>query len=454
MKTRKILAWLLTFSLVLSLFACNKAEGITCPECDEECDADASFCPECGEKLNQTVECECGHENKAGSKFCSACGASLKDGNDKLDNNTNGDKENNDPENNDPENNDPGNNGQGDGEKEETPPDPAENIWLKVKRQYDPDEYSETFYEYRYNYEGLLVGEYYWYEGKCVESKEYDYDNDGKLMYYYFRNETGTRITSNYEYDESNNLISIIFSGGALTEYAYDESGNLISEKHFNQNGVLTEHTEYTYGKNGELVEEIEYDDDHGSRKRKEYENGKLKRLYYYNNGSNVVYSIYEYTYNEKGWVTEEIIHGCDDNGEIEGSRIEYSYEHDEYGNIIRENWQPECYGRGQATGYQYISLAEYRAQGLHNQQQPSVGDYLHSSQGGSGSGSGSGSSNQGTKCQHCKGGLLECSGCDGKGLVLKYYISGAPVYGNCMACKGNGYITCPHCGGDGIFGN
>ena len=103
MKTRKILAWLLTFSLVLSLFACNKVEGITCPECDEECDADASFCPECGEKLNQTVECKCGHENKAGSKFCSACGASLKGGNDKLDNDTNGDKENNDPENNDPE---------------------------------------------------------------------------------------------------------------------------------------------------------------------------------------------------------------------------------------------------------------------------------------------------------------------------------------------------------------
>ena len=222
-------------------------------------------------------------------------------------------------------------------------------------------------------------------------------------------------------YDEKGNLLSSQSSSGWKDEYAYDEYGNLILHKEFNGRGEVNDIREYIYDENGVLVEEIDRDS-----------NDK-----------------YEYRYNENGWLTSIV---------LDGDAIQ-KFEYDEHGNVILEleRGNPEITSDGSiivetyvATKYQYMTLAEYRAQGLH-ESKPDTTTPGGSSQGGSGSGS----SNQGTKCQYCKGGgIRECSGCDGKGLVLKYYISGAPVYGNCMACKGNGYIECPYCDGDGIFGN
>ena len=142
-------------------------------------------------------------------------------------------------------------------------------------------------------------------------------------------------------------------------------------------------------------------------------------------------------------------------------------------GEIISSTWVCVC-GKSNSD---YSKICKYCNLDLSSSQDMISRDYNsllpNSSAGGSsggssssnssnGSSSGNSSSNsygeddeRGVKCEFCKGaGISECSGCDGKGLVLKYYSMGSPVYGNCIVCEGNGYKKCPYCKGDGIFGD
>ena len=79
--------------MLFSLCACSnsKSEQITCPVCEEEQSATASFCHNCGNKLGGTVNCgNCGTELKQGVKFCPECGNSIANSLNNSNNNANG----------------------------------------------------------------------------------------------------------------------------------------------------------------------------------------------------------------------------------------------------------------------------------------------------------------------------------------------------------------------------
>src|SRR5262249_10091254 len=50
--------------------------GMTCPRCQHENSADATFCDECGARLDTACP-QCGEPNRAAAKFCRKCGQGL-----------------------------------------------------------------------------------------------------------------------------------------------------------------------------------------------------------------------------------------------------------------------------------------------------------------------------------------------------------------------------------------
>ena len=429
MKFRQLFAILMIFSLLMCLLSCTKSDDSKeCAACGKEYTAGMLYCPSCGEKITEGDFCSNGHKNEAGAKFCQECGVALTNNGE-----TNGGNN---------ENNNSNNNGQ--------------NIWLRVKSITSGQNLASQYY---YNSKGELIAEklYYTTNNKIDSIFNYSYDECGHLI---LKNTTYSLSgqmplwTYTNKYDERGKLISVINNFSVVTEYKYDT------------NGMLSEKTEFSSG---------------GSMNSREvYENGKIIAKYL---EDNILYE--EYFYDVMGrlekyisYVTlwryegvdpviqfpDTVFMGKRDNADdipempdgvkevhVEIRENTTTYIYDGNCNIVYEK-QVSYYGNITERTHEYMSLADYHAQGLHNVLPTPNGDSDNNS--GSNGGSNGGNSPSGVKCEWCQGeGRYDCkvSNCD-DGIVPTGYDN--PKHKICMVCHGEGTLECAHCGGDGIFGN
>lgn len=414
MKKVKVWAWILLIALTLGLCACNDTtDENNCPSCGSAVDANAAFCSSCGESLKKTLSCACGHENEAEAKFCSACGTALTDnvgngGNDgdgTLSDNQNGNQSN-----------------------------PAESIWLKIQ-WFSSSSYADQYY---YDYDGVLVARrsYYRPNNKTNSIIEFSYDSHGNIILEnQTYNSTGSLLSWSYDnsYDNDGRLISVIDKFSNKTEYKYDSTGQLTEVISSNKNGIVDESSVY--------------------------ENGKIKAVY---NGEGVLFR--EYFYTTDGRLEKQVYYISVTNdlctlGKYDGANNIYeetiTYTYDKNGNIILEN-DYDPYTKNTTTyTYQYMSLAEYRAQGLHNTRPTPDGTSSIGSSSLDGSSSSSSGSSSQTKCHMCGTlgapvGKVSCIGCDDGQVFVRFDDNGKKVTRACIVCSGTGYKKCTFCGGDG----
>ncbi len=119
--------------------------------------------------------------------------------------------------------------------------------------------YNENGLKYsvkRYNRDGLVWEEFYYYDeaGNCI--KYFEYLSDGKL-----------RSKSFYTYDENNHRTSYLKYNSeenliAHEEYVYDQQGRQTKFTTYDPTGMMVACGTRTYGENGNLLEQCEYNAD------------------------------------------------------------------------------------------------------------------------------------------------------------------------------------------------
>ena len=202
------IAFLLSIGVLLSFVGCGNSAEMHCVACGAENDNAAKFCIECGANLFTSAVCQsCGQENGTESKFCSSCGNALfPQSNQNTQNNgttdktegTNGNQPNVDS-------------GTTEGDSTNAP-DPAENVWLKIKES-SSNGYSHSVFQYDYN--GYLVA-----------------------VTNYISSSNTVQYTSKYVNDKYGNQLSHSFSmpGKTIEEtyrYEYDEKGNVLKKYYY-----------------------------------------------------------------------------------------------------------------------------------------------------------------------------------------------------------------------------
>ena len=485
----RAIAFLLSIVVLLGLVGCGSSAEMHCSACGAENDNTAKFCVECGTSLSVSTICQsCGQENDIDSKFCSSCGNTLSS-------------------------QPTSNNGTAEGDSTNEP-DPAENVWLLVKERKIT---LGIDVNYSYDYRGNLTTEVVSSRstGDTIQChfintldehnrlikrewddyvEEYTYDDHSALserILYYDHSDLGKMI---YEYD--------IYEEGVLKRrYSSKIRSDICdSQGHATQESYYYFVTDYIYD-DGKLSSVLIYRDTVQYRSdisAHELKNAQLsgetflfEEYAYYSNGhlkSRVGDSIHFHfqpgipgtilcddtyldTYISSGMCT---IHGDADCKVLTGiphlgygfavldkrTSIERDekYTTDQHGNIIQSN-----YNEYFKCTFEYMTLAEYRNQGLHESGASTGSNNNTSSSGNSnGSNNGSGDNDKGVACQHCQSGWIECNACDGTGKVFdKYDINGNKVMRICnyfsistnSYCTG-GKIRCYFCGGDGIFGD
>ena len=408
------IAFLLSIVVLLGFVGCGNSAEMHCVACGAENDNAAKFCIECGANLSASAVCQsCGQENGAENKFCSSCGNALSS------------QSNQGAQS--------GGTTEGDSTNE---PDPAENVWLKIKKSAS-NGYSHSVFQYDYN--GYLVAE----------------TN-------YFSSSNAVQYTSKYVNDKYGNRLSHSFStpGKTIEEtyrYEYDEKGNVLQKYHYYKTtGPISEGEEeytFTYDDNGLLIESVnvrnnsksvyQYDDEGKLSIQKGYDKDGIAisetKYFYYENGlltkkettrfgnenNYTRITVENYLYNTSGVSTKSVL-SIDDTNRIE--TLVMTYLCDKYGNIIQD-----C-----DYTYEYMSLAEYRKQGLCND----VGKLT------CGCGETGHYTCQGHSCTVCEGdGKLTCKSCKGSGKDSAGEFNGSDT---CRSCKGTGWWICDNCGGSG----
>jgi len=514
----RAIAFLLSIVVLLGLVGCGSSAEMHCNACGAENDNTAKFCVECGTRLSVSTICQsCGQENDIDSKFCSSCGNTLssQSTNQSTQNSETSDKT--EETNGNQPNVDSGTT-EGDSTNE---PDPAENVWLLVKESKKRlGIYIDI--NYSYDYHGNLTTEVHSTRSSGDTTQlchiintldehnrlikrewddyveEYTYDDHSALsekILYYDHSDLGKMI---YEYD--------IYEEGVLKRrYSSKNRSDICdSQGHATQESYYYFVTDYIYddGKISSVLiyrDTVQYRSDISAHELKNAqlsgETFLFEEYAYYSNGhhkSRVGACIH---YHFQPGIPGTIL--CDDTYldtyldihissgmcEIHGDadctvwsgihHLEYGpsvldrsgflsmdekYTTDQHGNIIQA-----IYGETHKRTFEYMTLAEYRNQGLHESGASTGSNNNTSSSGNSnGSNNGSGDNDKGVACQHCQSGWIKCNACDGTGKVFyKYDINGNKVMRICnyfspstnSYCTG-GKIRCYFCGGDGIFGD
>ena len=444
----RAIAFLLSIVVLIGFVGCGNSAEMHCVACGAENDNAAKFCVECGANLSASTVCQsCGQENGVESKFCSSCGNALSSqSNQGTQNNgttdgTEGTNGNQPTVDNGSTDETEGMNGnqptvdsgttEGDSTNE---PDPAEDVWLKVKRsaingysysvfQYDYNGYltAETNYlsstntiqrasKYVNNEHGDTISHSFSTPGKTInETYQYEYDENGNKIKEYYQYQTtgpsskGERETA-YTYDANGLLIETADNGGKVV-FSYDDAGKLFITKAYDKTGNATNETKYFYSENGLLT--------------------KKESTTFGNENNYTRIFVNNYLYSASG-VSTEPVHSTDDDKRIRTTT--YTYLCDKYGNIIQDT----------NNTYEYMSLAEYRKQGL-------CDDAGKLTCGCSEAGY---SMCQGHNCTDCTGtGKLTCKSCNGSGKDIAGEFNGSDA---CRVCYGTGWWICDNCGGSG----
>lgn len=429
----RAIAFLLSIVVLLGLVGCGSSAEIHCSACGAENDNTAKFCVECGTSLSVSTICQsCGQENDIDSKFCSSCGNTLSsqstnqstqnsETSDKTEG-TNGNQPNVDS-------------GTTEGDSTNAP-DPAENVWLKVKRaaingysytvlKYDSNGYlvAETNYlsssntvqftsKYVNDEYGNRLSHSYSTPGKTMEETyRYEYDEKGNVLKEYRHYKTTGPSSEGeeeytYTYDDSGLLIeSVNVLTNSKIVYQYDDEGKLSIRKGYDKDGIFFSETKYFYYENGLLAKE------------------EMTRFGNENNYTQIM--VDNYLYNTSG-VSTEPVYSTDHSKRIRTTT--YTYLCDKYGNIIQDY----------DYTYEYMSLAEYRKQGLCDDSGKltcGCGETGHSTC-------------QGHSCTVCEGdGKLTCKSCKGSGKDSAGEFNGSDA---CRTCYGTGWWICDNCGGSG----
>jgi len=408
----------LAVALLFGLIGCGESDAISCVSCGAENDSSAKFCTECGANLFASAVCQsCGQENSVENKFCASCGNALSSQPTQNNGTTDGTEGTN-------------------GDQTPNEQDPAENVWLKVKKSAI-NGYSYSVFKYDYN--GYLVAESnyisstntiqgtskyindiygnitshsYSAPGKTIEETyRYEYDESGNLLkeYYYYKttgpSSEGER-ESTYIYDIDGRLIEFVnVRNNSKSAYQYDEKGKLTVQKGYDANGNAVSETKFLYSENGLLSKE------------------EMTLFGNENNYTTII--IKNYLYSTSG-VSTKIVNSTDDDKRI--STTTFTYICDKYGNIIQDS----------DFTYEYMSLAEYRKQGLHEDSDKltcGCGEMGHSTC-------------QGHICTDWEGdGKLTCKSCYGTGKDSAGEFNGSDA---CRPCTGTGWWICDNCGGTG----
>ena len=421
----RFIALLLSIVVLLGLIGCGGSEGkdsdaVQCHSCGANNDRSAKFCNACGNTLvNRGVCPSCGHENSESAAFCSSCGNSLTTQN-------NGTASGND-----------GSDGnKSDGSDRPTKPDPAESIWLQVKRTVK-NNYSYIVSQYDYN--GYLVAETNYISSTNTVQYTSKYTNDthgNRLSHSYSTPGKTIEETYQYEYDENGNVIKEHYrykttgpnsSGEKEQKHTYDASGQRIETINVQTN----QKTVYQYNDAGKLSVTKAYDKSGNAISETKYiysENGLLnkKELTLFGDEYNYTRLIVDnYLYSANG-VSTDVVRSTDDANRIETTT--YTSLCDKNGNIIQDF---------QYT-YEYMSLAEYRKQGLCDDAGKLTCGCAEAGH----------STCQGHICSECEGsGKLTCTSCEGSGKDSAGEFNGSDA---CRSCTGTGWWICDNCKGSG----
>lgn len=207
---------------------------------------------------------------------------------------------------------------------------------IEYQYEYDGRSSSGISYEYDYDENGLMEGYEYSYmlsdfakeSGMSIQPSvfEFEYDSDGNLIEVTEDTDMGDKIVQSYEYDDEGRLVAETFyeyDATYRTEFAYEDGVLVCYDRYIGGIGYLVEDdrlvrndVEYTRS------ETVEFD----------YEDGLLVSKTVCDSSRNIM----EYSYNEKGFLTdmtgaEEI--ELDEAGNIvaveyeDGTRVEYEYE-------------------------------------------------------------------------------------------------------------------------------
>ena len=187
--------------------------------------------------------------------------------------------------------------------------------------------------------------------------------------------------------------------------YQYDDEGKLSIQKGYDKDGIVVSETKYFYYENGLLT--------------------KKETTRFGNENNYTRITVENYLYNASGVSTKSVL-SIDDTNRIE--TLVATYLCDKYGNVIQDH---DC-------TYEYMSLAEYREQGLCED----VGKLT------CGCGETGHSTCQGHSCTVCEGdGKLTCTSCKGSGKDSAGEFNGSDA---CRTCNGTGWWICDNCGGSG----
>ena len=233
-------------------------------------------------------------------------------------------------------------------------------------------------------------------DGNAQYSIERKYDANGNLTDYILEFPNGSTDRMTYEYDSENRITKMLeidnesYDNAILTEWVYDANGNLVKEIFGSYNGPRN-YCEYEYDNEGKLIgktnfngmfsyETYYYDENGNLARRVEepeegYEGVYVIETYFYDgngnlikkindrkssDGSPVLYTVYEYTYNADGLVIRE--HYTYSNYLTPDRSYESvnEYAYDEYGNVIRElsNYDGDVYVEEFVFGFVFFDDA------------------------------------------------------------------------------------------------
>ena len=160
--------------------------------------------------------------------------------------------------------------------------------------------------------------------------------------------EEGNNRTIEIEYNKDNTIASVTTTWENGNEHyeEYDKHGNVI----YAEDGKVEYEYEYTYDKKGNVTEEVCYvDGDESYSIIREFDKHDNVTYYEYNNNEYTEYSytrVYEYTYDKKGNITEEVCYDYDTDEE----QYTETYKYDSKGNMTSSEY----------TSGDYVTYYEY----------------------------------------------------------------------------------------------
>ena len=402
---KKIVSLLLVGLMVLSLVACGEESKessskrtVKCSYCEAKCDKNDAFCSNCGKPIEIKEEQE---SNSGEGTQDSVSGSLDKNTDDSF--GTSSQKPSDDNKN------------------PVVTPDPAEKIWLRVTKND-----SSSKITYFYDYDGNLIAERTTSlaDGSFVSLTEYVLDANDNVA------ELRTTLFTKSYLGDFNWYNKMVYAN------RYDQKGRILSasktnERTSNSAGKI----DYFYDKSGNLSEVTSYDSLGDISEVTLYKNGKIQTVE--NRASGFLNT---YHYNENG----QLIKITQSKGSAEGQLLA-TFESDSNGNVTKETDYSKTYPV--SVTYTYMTLAEYRAQGMDQQPIPESAEFpnrigkagcRHCSAHGY-------DLCQGHMCPICDGaGEQRCAGCKGTG---KHAYSHLPNNA-CVVCYGLGTQICPNCDG------